>query len=51
MTRMNRIMKLTDATPEELLSEDCHHFLQNEIASQRSYDYFLPLMNFPIVTV
>jgi hypothetical protein len=48
---MNRIMKLTDATPEELLSEDRHHFLHNAIALQRSYDYFLPLMNFSIVTV
>jgi hypothetical protein len=44
-------MKFTDATPEELLSEDRHNFLHNEIALQRSYDYFLPLMNFPTVTV
>jgi hypothetical protein len=32
MTRMHRIMNLTDATPEELLSEGRHHFLHNEIA-------------------
>jgi hypothetical protein len=44
-------MKLTDATPEELLSEVRRHFLHNKIALQRSYHYFLPLMNFPIVTV